>query len=176
MPYRIHRLPSNQHRHHSRLSCTRRQFQRHSQQFWISFPISTIQIIKNFPLCLPQLWSHFRQPNRRLHCLNLTEKRTNRLKWIRSPMLQKPRSFRCHSPIARVRQLPPKCHFFPNQINNRGRIVLLRFSRDTIITVQNQLFLNTPSRSTLLRLRNRSDKLSSPSSGNDLIRGLTILI
>jgi len=77
--------------------------------------------------------------------------------------------------MARIWNHPPFGNFFPDTINNGGRVVLLKLRRQTFSFVENQTRLITwlfP----FSWLGDRRYKFSQPPFFNDFLRGLSLTI
>ena len=119
----------------------------------------------------PKLGRNLRQPNRRLHRLDLAEEGADVLESIVTPMLQQARCFGSDEPLLRVGQIAPRLHMCANFVDDRGRVVFLFLAGEAIIGAQNHrgLVLVLPA---LLGLRHGGDEIRPAARGNDRVGGL----
>jgi len=115
-----------------------------------------------------------RQPNRSLDCFDLAEEGTEAAKRVMSPVLQEACRFGRDVPLIGMRQGPPGIHIGAHFINDRSWIVLLTLRRQSLPFVKYDLLLDNTL--ALLRFWDRGDELGAPTSLNDSLCRLPILI
>ena len=173
-PHSVDRLPGDQHSHHRRLAGTGRELERQPREPRIGLLVGGEQMLDEHLPSLAELWSHFRQPDRRLDGLDLTEERPGTLERVVSPMVQEARGFRGDSPATRVWQSAPLVYMTSELVDDRCRIVLLLLGREPLAFVEDELRLLYVA--ALLRLRDRRDELGAAASLDDLLRRLALVV
>ena len=122
-----------------------------------------------------ELRRDLRQPDHRLHGLDLAEKGSDALEVVTSPMLQQPRRFRRHQPLVGIRQRTPLGRIGPDPIDDRRRVVFLLRRRQAGCRVELKIALRL-SAPPHLRLRHRRDEIGFAAAADDFIRRLTLFI
>ena len=124
--HRIDRLPGDQHGHHGRLARPGGQLEGQPHQFGVGILVGCCQVIEQ-KFAMFGTRRDFGQPDRRFCRLDLTEEWPDIIKFMMPPMLEKTRRFRSHLPLVRIRQRTPGIDVIAYLVDDRGRIVLLRF-------------------------------------------------
>ncbi len=130
----------------------------------------------NDPLPRSGLWSNLRQPDGRLHRFDLTEEWANPAELVMPPVLEQTRCLRGDLPLVWVGKLPPGVNVAAHLVDDRGRVVLLRFGGEAFAFVENKPLLGGVGFLPLLRLRNRGDEFGLAPKGFHLLRRLPLFI
>ena len=130
-------LPGDDHRHHRRLTRTRRQLERQAVKFRVRIRVRLTQT-RQKGLALPCAGRHLHQPNQRLDGLNLAKERPDVGKAKGAPMFQKPRRLRRYAPLT-LRLPAPSIHLGADGID---QFILL--IRDAVLLLLEEIIAIKP--------------------------------
>jgi len=123
----------------------------------------------------PDWGYHLGQPDRGLDRLDLAEKWANAAELMAPPVLYQPRGLRRHSPQAGIGLCAPLIDIAAHLIDDRGRVILLLFCRQSLAFVEDQ-FVLADRVLALLRLGYWRDELGAAALVNDLLSWLAVLV
>jgi len=160
-------LPGDQHRHYRGLASSGGEFQRQARQVWAAWVAALVGVFQVLPDALGASalpGSDLGQPDHRFDGLELAEKRPAVSKIMLAPMLQQPRRFPGHLPIA-AGQFAPSGDLGAHLVDDRQRVVELAVTSEAAFDFGGQLELPRPA--ALARLGNRSHQRGlTPAFGN----------
>src|SRR6516162_8206509 len=82
---------------------------------------------------------HLGEPDRRFDCFDLAEEWAQIVELVMPPMLEQPRRLRSDLPLVRVRQVAPCFDIGADLVDDRGWVVFLLGSRQTVASAKLQL-------------------------------------
>ena len=128
-------------------------------------------------ICLPLfgLGRDLGQPDGRFHGFHLAEERPDAAELVMPPVLEQPRRFGRHLPLAGIGPGPPAVHMTAHLVDDRGGIVLLLLGRKSLALVENEVSAGRCLLA-LLRLGDRRDELSPATVFDDLLGRLALFI
>ena len=114
------------------------------------------------------------QPDGRFHGLDLAKEGTEATELVMPPMLKQSGRFGSYLPLAR-RQCSPSVNMAANLVDDRGRIVLLVFCRETLALVEHQ-FLLERFLAAFFRLGNGCNEIGPAAILDNLLRRLSLCV
>ena len=174
---RVDRLPRDQHGHHGRLAGSCRELQRDPHQFGIRLLVRRKDMVQELLADLSCFRCYFRKPDGRLGSFDLTEEWAKAAELVMSPMLQQPGRLRRHVPVIWIRECSPLFDMLSNLIDDRRRVVLLLFGRESFAFIEDEFFVFVGLLFlTFFGLWDRRNEFGPSPSRDDLLRWLPGLI
>ena len=122
--HRVHRLPRNEHGHHGGLAGTGGELQGQTREAGVGLFACRLDPIEEASPLVAELRRHFREPDSRLHGLDLAEEGADTAEGMVPPVFQQPSCLRRYAPV-RLRQRPPSCELLPQTVDQCSQFVLL---------------------------------------------------
>ena len=126
--HRVDGLPGNQHGHYGGLARSCGQFEGQPHQLRVGVLVGGCEVVEQAfaVLCAG---CNLGQPDGRFSRFDLAEKGPNTAETVVPPVLEQPCRLRRNLPLVRIREGAPRVHVVAYLVDDRGRVVLLRFGR-----------------------------------------------
>jgi hypothetical protein len=167
----VDRLPGDDHRHHRGLAGAGGELQGEPGQPRIGEVVGAHEIVAVAAALGAHLGSDLRQPDDRLHGLDLAEEGADVLEVVMPPVLEQAGGRRRHAPLA-LGQLPPALDALADVVDDGLGVVLLRLGGAGLALVEDDLLLGLGL--ALLGFGNRGEELGGAAPFDDAVGGLAV--
>ena len=173
MPYRIHRLPRDEHSHHGGLAGAGGQLQREAREPRIGAVVGAAQVRENVARFAAKARCHFGEPDHRLCGFHLAEERADAAEGMVPPVLQQPCGLRRHPPLL-GRQPAPSVELSPQGVDVGVEVVALPVAADFGRSpVEHHLCLLPPLSA---RFGHRRDERRGPAAADALVGRMSAVV